>query len=121
MPRITGLAPGTLNALLAYDWPGNVRELGNVVERAVVLSTSDVIGLEVLPEEIIESETRPALPESTGEPSAILRYHDAVAEAKRDIIRDALRRTGNHQTRAAELLGLSQPYLARLIKNLGLR
>jgi hypothetical protein len=59
---------------------------------------------------------RPAL---RGE--APIGYHDAVADAKRAIIREALQRTGNHQTRAAELLGLSQPYLARLMKNMGLR
>ena len=102
--------------LYAYGWPGNVRELANVVERAVALSLGEEVGLEALPEEIAEGV--PGLA-PTGD--APVGYHDAVADAKRTIIREAMQRTGNHQTRAAELLGLSQPYLARLMKNLGLR
>ena len=103
----------TTRAMLTnYPWPGNVRELANVIERAVVLAPSDEIGPESLPEEIIEN----ASPTSSSRG-----YHDAVAEAKRAIIRDALRQTGGHQTKAAELLGLTQPYLARLMKNLAVR
>jgi DNA-binding NtrC family response regulator len=107
----------------AYGWTGNVRELANVVERAVVLSTGDELGLEDLPEEIVESMARASTPAiehvRTGPP--LLRFHDGVAEAKRSLIREALRQTGGHQTHAAELLGLTQPYLARLMKNLRLR
>jgi DNA-binding NtrC family response regulator len=111
--------------LAAYAWTGNVRELANVVERAVVLAVPDEMGLEVLPEEIVESLAR-----ATPDPGAGLageiaarfpRFHEGVADAKRALIREAMRRTGGHQTRAAELLGLTQPYLARLMKNLGLR
>ena len=49
------------------------------------------------------------------------RLLDRLRGRARAIIREALRRTGDHQTRAAELLGLGQPYLARLMKNLGTR
>ncbi len=108
----------TTRALLsAHSWPGNVRELANVVERAVVLATDDEIGPEVLPEEIIESVTAA----SPGASTTSRGYHEGVMDAKRTIIRDALARTGGHQTKAAELLGLTQPYLARLMKNLGIR
>jgi DNA-binding NtrC family response regulator len=112
---------GARRVLAGYSWPGNVRELANVVERAVVLSSSDEIAIEELPEEIAESEGTPAREAPVAGSGGALPYHDAVAEAKRAIIRDALQRTNNHQTRAAELLGLGQPYLARLMKNLGLR
>jgi DNA-binding NtrC family response regulator len=111
--------------LCAHAWPGNVRELANVVERAVVLATGDELGLESLPEELIDSGTLP-LAVSRSDPAAtsgvrLPGYHEGVAEAKRSLIRAALRQTGGHQTRAAEALGLTQPYLARLMKNLGLR
>jgi DNA-binding NtrC family response regulator len=86
------------------------------VERAVVLATDDEIGLEVLPEEIVAN----AMPSHPARADTV-RYHEGVAEAKRALIRDALLQTGGHQTRAAERLGLTQPYLARLMKNLGLR
>jgi DNA-binding NtrC family response regulator len=109
-----------------YAWPGNVRELANVVERAVVLATGDELGIESLPDEIIQARA-PATVASTAQhapntsTSAVPSYHDGVAAAKRALIQEALRRTGGHQTRAAELLGLTQPYLARLMKNLAVR
>jgi DNA-binding NtrC family response regulator len=116
-------SPEARAVLDAYAWTGNVRELANVVERAVVLSTGDEMGLEVLPEEIVESLPAHSSPTiiASGASTSVPRFHDGVAEAKRTLIRDALRQTGGHQTRAAELLGLTQPYLARLMKNLGLR
>src|SRR6267154_2829432 len=46
------ITPEALRPLLAYSWPGNVRELENVIERAVVLSTSVEIGPELLPDQI---------------------------------------------------------------------
>ncbi|MDR2339290.1 MAG: sigma 54-interacting transcriptional regulator [Deltaproteobacteria bacterium] len=49
----------TMRVLYAHDWPGNVRELENVIERALVLATSDVISPEDLPEELRD---RAALP-----------------------------------------------------------
>jgi transcriptional regulator with GAF, ATPase, and Fis domain len=50
-----------------------------------------------------------------------LSYHDAVREAKRSILRRALEQNDNVQTRAARQLGITQPYMARLMKNLDLR
>ena len=41
--RITGLSPRALLALEAYPWPGNVRELQNVVERAVILASGELL------------------------------------------------------------------------------
>ncbi len=102
-----------------YAWPGNIRELANVLERAIVLGAGDLITVDDLPEELHErapdgSNANTSVPPRTG-------YHDAVAAAKREILRDALRTEGGHQTRAAKRLGLTQPYLARLIKNLQIK
>ena len=85
------------------------------------LRVDDEMGLEVLPEEIVESLATASSKDTSAQSASLPRFHDGVAEAKRGIIRAALRQTGGHQTRAAELLGLTQPYLARLMKNLGLR
>lgn len=41
--KARSIAPSALQKLALYDWPGNVRELENVIERAVILSTTDVI------------------------------------------------------------------------------
>ncbi len=43
---IPTLAPGAIDALMAYDWPGNVREVENAVERALILSGSDPLSFE---------------------------------------------------------------------------
>jgi DNA-binding NtrC family response regulator len=99
-----------------YAWPGNVRELANVLERAVVLSSEDVLTIDDLPEEL-QTPDQPSAATSPSGPG----YHDAVAAAKRSILREALRAEGGHQTRAAKRLGLTQPYLARLMKNLQVR
>jgi Nif-specific regulatory protein len=102
--------------LQEYAWPGNVRELANVLERAVVLGSEALLTIDDLPEEL----QTPALPLSANLPPGA-GYHDAVAAAKRSILREALRAEGGHQTRAAKRLGLTQPYLARLMKNLQVR
>jgi Nif-specific regulatory protein len=82
--------------LLSYDWPGNVRELQNAIERAVVLCTTDSILLEDLPEAILETETR-----SMGAPT---KYHEAVAETKKQVILQAMQQSNGNFTEAARLL-----------------
>ena len=47
-----------LRVLMDHNWPGNVRELENVVERAVVLAYSDVIGQDLLPQSVIRPQSR---------------------------------------------------------------
>ncbi|MDO9464904.1 MAG: sigma-54 dependent transcriptional regulator [bacterium] len=47
--KIDGISHTAMNALLNYSWPGNVRELRNIVERAVVLEGSSIIGQKNLP------------------------------------------------------------------------
>ncbi len=51
----------------------------------------------------------------------VLPYSDAVTAARRLIVQRALEQAGGHQTRAAERLGVTQPYLSRLVKQLGIR
>jgi Nif-specific regulatory protein len=99
--------------LLSYDWPGNVRELQNAIERAVVLCTTDSILLEDLPEAILETETR-----SMGAPT---KYHEAVAETKKQVILQAMQQSNGNFTEAARLLEVHPNYLHRLIRNLNLR
>ncbi len=108
--------------LLAHGWPGNVRELSNAVERMVVLRTSDVLGVDDLPEEVWDGDGRAGFPPTAARSEGELAtYHEAVREAKRAILRQALDRTDNVQTHAAKLLGLTQPYMARLMKNLDVK
>ncbi len=59
--RLSAITPEAMEALCRYAWPGNVRELRNVIERALILGTGDVLTLEDLPPEVREGgEPSPA-------------------------------------------------------------
>ena len=93
--------------LVAYRWPGNVRELENVVERALVISSGDVIGADALPPELrAPSEAAPSLASFSGKP-----LQDALEEVERALLLQALEDSGYVQARAAEKLGLSKSAL----------
>lgn len=115
------LAQDVKQALQRYPWPGNVRELSNVMERCVLLA-GDTVELCDLPEELMGSAIGPAAMAVTGvEDLFALPYSDAVTAARRLIVQRALEQAGGHQTRAADRLGVTQPYLSRLTKQLGIR
>ena len=80
-----------------------------------MLSAGDRITAEDLPLGHIASSGGPSAPEN---PAG---FHEAVVAYKRQIIRDALRRFGGNQSRAASALGLQRTYLSRLIKELEVR
>jgi DNA-binding NtrC family response regulator len=120
MPR-PRLSDEVKQALLRYPWPGNVRELSNVMERCVLLA-GDTVGLCDLPEELMGSAMAPGAAAVTETEDLFdLPYSDAVTAARRLIVLRALEQAGGHQTRAAERLGVTQPYLSRLVKQLGIR
>jgi Nif-specific regulatory protein len=111
--RITGISTEAQARLANYDWPGNVRELENAIERAVVLGTTEHILVEDLPDSVLEAETRATAPAT--------RYHDAVAQTKKQIILNAMQQTNGSFTEAAKILGVHPNYLHRLIRNLNLK
>ncbi|MDQ5835664.1 MAG: sigma 54-interacting transcriptional regulator [Acidobacteriota bacterium] len=114
--KVTGLSPEARECLVSYDWPGNVRELENAIERAVVLGSTERVLPEDLPENVLEAEPQPGTA-----PAAVNRYHDALREAKRQLILRALELSGGSFTEAARALGVHPNYLHRLIRNLNLR
>jgi len=107
-------------ALLRYSWPGNVRELSNVMERCVLLAGDDV-ELGDLPEELLAADGQASEPLAALDELFALDYNAAVTAARRVIVQRALEQAGGHQTRAAERLRVTQPYLSRLVKQLGIR
>ena len=112
--RVLGIAPETQKLLHSYDWPGNVRELENAIERAVVMGTTEDLLPEDLPEAILEANSPSALSSASG-------YHESVTCTKKQLIIDALKKSGGSYTAAAKLLGLHPNYLHRLVRNLNLR
>jgi transcriptional regulator with GAF, ATPase, and Fis domain len=111
--RSKRLSPETQECLVNYDWPGNVRELENAIERALVLSASDVIQPEDLPESILEKGLSPGAEGAN--------YHNQVKALKKQLILNALEETKRNYTEAAHLLGVHVNYLHRLIRNLDLK
>lgn len=110
--KVKGFSAEARNCLTAYDWPGNVRELENAIERAVVLGTTDLILPEDLPEAVLESQLSPA---------STLRYHEAVTQAKKQIVLDAMAQVNGNHIAAARLLGVHPNYLQRVIRNLNIQ
>src|SRR5262249_45598991 len=115
------LADTALPALVAYGWPGNVRELENTIERAVVMSRGDTIGIKDLRlRSNATSDSMVGIPPITQAAPPV----DAIAlppglsleEAERRYARAILDREGGNQSAAARALGISRNKLARLLR-----
>lgn len=102
------LDPALVDVLQEYEWPGNVRELENLMERLVVLSTGDTLGLDFVPEKMLKT-----LPGISASDEGTL--EGAVAAVKRKMILNALQAEGGNKVAAAKRLGISRSYLHRLI------
>jgi len=117
--EVSGFTPDAIRALQAYSFPGNVRELENMLERAVALAGSRVIGLGDFPQE---------LSGTAGAPGAMLlelpeqgcNLDDVVNEVERRLITASLERTGGVRTAAAKLLGISFRSMRYRLAKLGL-
>jgi len=103
------ISPEAMDILIAYDWPGNVRELENIIERIVVLTTSDTITPDDVPPSL-KTESRVELIK-LGVLDGRISFEDAEREFERDIIIEALKKSNFVQTRAADLLGISRRIL----------
>ncbi|MFZ5891527.1 MAG: sigma-54-dependent transcriptional regulator [Myxococcota bacterium] len=116
---IAGFTPDALRALQTYPFPGNVRELENVIERAVALAGSRVIGLGDLPTELSGTAGAPT-PALLALPREGVRLDEVLGEVERRLILEALDRTGGVRKRAADLLGITFRSLRYRLKKLGL-
>ena len=108
---VVGITKPAAARLLAYHWPGNIRELRNVIERAVALSTTDHVGLEDLPDKVIDHQTEQVTLFGTDADQLV-----PIAEIERRYIDHVLRATGGNRTRAANILGLDRKTLYRKLK-----
>ncbi len=106
------VSPEVMDALMSYDWPGNVRELRNVIERMVILDTDGVLTLEELPAEIRPERKKK---EVVGDG----RFR-TVREMEREMVEEALRRTGYIIKEAAKLLGMTPRQVSYRIKKYGI-
>lgn len=110
--NITGLSAEARDLLMWYNYPGNVRELENIMERAVVLSKRGVITAADLPLHLQAASNEDKLP--SPKPAGSLK--ETLDTVERGLILDALKESGGVQTRAAEILGISERVLRYKLK-----
>ncbi|HWE30581.1 MAG TPA: sigma-54 dependent transcriptional regulator [Polyangia bacterium] len=111
--------------MLAYDWPGNVRELKNVIERAVILATTEITP-DLMPERMrsaprVAGPVQLGMPESSGGLTLEFRPGtDTLDDLERRLLEEALRLAGGKKAKAAEILGISRFALLRRVDKFGL-
>lgn len=127
--QIRGISPEAIKLFSSYDWPGNVRELENVLRRAAVVSSGDIINIndirlnsdpckKNIPElsEVIEDVFDRVLSDKNND--GIYRF--IVSSAEKTIIEKALKITKGNQVQASELLGITRVTLRRKIQEYGI-
>lgn len=110
--KVKGVNPKAMRALLDYPWPGNVRELRNAIERGMILSHKNEIGLEDLP--LRTHHAAQAADDEVGFqlPTGGVKLEDV----ERSLVGQALDKTKGNQTKAAKLLGISRDQLRYRMK-----
>jgi two-component system response regulator AtoC len=102
----------TIELMMKYEWPGNVRELENVMERALVLDETGVIGPEDLPDKIrFGMQQRGTL--------VIDSPNMTIEELEREYILKVLHHTRWQKKRASEILGINASTLYRKLISYG--
>jgi DNA-binding NtrC family response regulator len=120
--NIKGFTPDAEKLLQDYSWPGNVRELKNVIERCVVLENEELISCDLLPVELCGfSRTTYPFVERRKNAKIILPENGlSLEDVEKDLIRQALDRANNNQTKAAKLLNISYDSLRYQVKKFNL-
>ncbi len=100
--------------LLSYEWPGNVRELKNAIERMVVVDYDEVLDVDDLPPELVETVVQQEMETSEGNTLASL-VGKPMDEIEQLFIAETLKFTGGNREETAKLLGIGQRTLYRKI------
>ena len=105
--------------LWSYDWPGNVRELVNLVERLVIMCEDSIIGIELLPANLVNGGrmAEACIPATLGENGINLNL--LVRELEGRMINQALTQTSGNKQAAAKLLGLKRTTFAAKLRRCG--
>ncbi len=124
--------PDVFDLFMQYPWPGNVRELENLIQRVVILNEEGVITIKDLPQRFQDltsfpkpSENPPVVPMAYNPPKVALPdqgldINRLVEEIEKNLIEQALHRSGGVKSKAAELLGLKRTTLLEKMKKLSL-
>lgn len=109
--KITSFTKFAIEALEQHNWPGNVRELRNVIDRAILVESTDKIGLSSIILDPSECVSGLLGSQSTNRLDTF-----SLAKAERELISRALEETGWQKTKAAALLGITRATLYAKVK-----
>lgn len=107
---VKGISEEALDILKTYVYPGNIRELENIVERAISFANGPEILPSDLPDYILKTPTQKFM--------KTLKLKEALADVEKEIIWNALQKSGGNITRAAKELGIHRQQLQRKLKKL---
>ena len=116
--NIIGFTEQAMQAMVSYRWPGNARELRNIIERAMVLSSGNMIGEELLPKDMTGREEGGRLARKKGREEG--GHHKSLADVERDHIRRILAAENGNRSHAAKVLGISRSTLLDKMKKYGI-
>jgi len=111
--KIKGVSSKARHLLMKYDYPGNVRELENILERAVVIARGETIETSDLPFSALE--------EDQGQNRNRGTLKESIEFLEREMVINSMAEAGNHQTRAARMLGISERMLRYKLKKYNLK
>lgn len=106
--NITHITKDAMESMLIYQWPGNIRELRNVIEGAVALNETGVIGYQDLPELMYEKKRQTPLMQKS--------LKKQIAEIERKILLDTIERCGGNKALAAQVLGIHRTALYKKLE-----
>ena len=115
--RVQDISLEAEQILSSHEWSGNIRELRNIIERCVVLESAEVITAAQLPAELTGGQSAEPF-----QMSNIVLPEEGLSleKVEQELLRQALERTGNNQTKAAKLLQISYDSLRYQAKKYGL-
>jgi len=116
--NIRSISPAARQKLTRHSWVGNVREIRNVIERAVLFEQDDVLSAKNITLQQISGsdEAEPLVPAVSVRDIHLPEEGISLEEVERDLLKQALERTGGNKTKAAALLGLSRETMKYRLK-----
>jgi two-component system response regulator HydG len=112
-----GFHPEVIQIFKNYDWPGNLRELKNTIKRAVLLSSGDLLGLDTLPKEMVDSVRTTSKPGS----SPVIYDLKALQETQeREMIMKTLLEVKYNKSKAARILNIDRKTLYLKMERYGI-
>ncbi|MGI6446365.1 MAG: sigma-54-dependent transcriptional regulator [Candidatus Ozemobacteraceae bacterium] len=121
---ISGFREDTIKIIENYDFPGNVRELRNIIERATLLESSNLIRPASLPEELKISsnlkESSLIFNDDVPWRSENFSFKEYIDSVEKRIVQEVLKETDNKKSKAAQMLGLTRFALRHQLKKHGI-